>query len=61
MDSQEQKNDTAANTEQFYFQIKGDLEKLMDTIIAFYPISLYDYDKHKLEQKYDTVKMYNEF
>lgn len=61
MDSQEKTNDTTVNSEQFHFQIKGDLEKLMDTVIAFYPISLYDYDKNKLEKKYDTVMMYKEF
>ena len=61
MDSPENTNEEAQNPDQFHFEIKGDLEELMDTVIAFYPISLYDYDKQKLEKKYDTSTMYKEF
>ena len=42
-------------------EIKGDLEKLMDTVISHYPIALYDYDKEKLAKKYDTEEMYKKF
>lgn len=37
-------------------EIKGDLEKLMNTVISHYPIALYDYDKEKLLRNMTRMK-----
>jgi hypothetical protein len=44
-----------------HFEIKGDLERIMDTVISFYPIALYDFDEKKLSKEYEPSKMYEEF
>lgn len=42
-------------------RLKGDLEKLVGTVISHSPISLYDHDQEKLKKKLDTEEMFKAF